>query len=309
MYRSIAQMKAVFDTKPSSVYDDDLTRHYQFPKRYLTLVKQALGDWVVLRRPRADGGNLAYFAVARVAGLEVDPRSPALTFARLTDYLEFDQHVPWRGAGRYAEQALREMPINEVGVYLRGRSVRSLSDADFTAIITAGISQTLAPDNAIRLGLVGVEEAALPFDFETVPGADQVRRVEQMLMNRKIRDANFRRHVCDAYSDRCAVSGLRIINGGGRSEVQAAHIWGVGEGGPDVVQNGIALSGTVHWLFDRHLISLTDEYQLLVSHNKVPAELRVLFERQMDRIHLPGDRRLWPHPEYIQRHRERFMAA
>jgi putative restriction endonuclease len=76
-----------------------------------------------------------------------------------------------------------------------------------------------------------------------------------------------------------------------------------------VVQNGLALSGTIHWLFDRHLISLTDEYRLLVSHNKVPAELRGLFERQMDRIHLPTDSRLHPHPTYIQRHREQFMAA
>jgi putative restriction endonuclease len=302
-------MKAVFDTKPGSAYDDDVTRHYQFPRRYLGLVKEADGDWVILRRPRADGGNLAYFAVARVAGLEPDPRASTLTFARLSDYLEFDRPVAWRQEGHYAEQALREMPVKQVGVYLRGRSVRSLSNTDFAAIVSAGLSQTLAPDNAIRLGLAGLEEAASPFEFDVVPGLDQVRRVEQMLMNRKVRDANFRRHVCEAYEDRCAVTGLRIINGGGRSEVQAAHIWGVGEGGPDVVQNGIALSGTIHWLFDRHLISLTNDYKLLVSHNKVPAELRVLFERQLDRIHLPKDERLWPHPAYIGRHRERFMAA
>src|SRR5690348_12278258 len=62
---STVAMKAVFDTKPSSGYDDDLTRHYQFPRRYLGQVKEAVGDWVVLRRPRADGGNLAYFAVAK----------------------------------------------------------------------------------------------------------------------------------------------------------------------------------------------------------------------------------------------------
>lgn len=302
-------MKAVFDTKPGSAYDDDLTRHYQFPRRYRSIAGDAVGDWVVLRRPRADGGNLAYFAVARVADLEPDPHDPTLTFARLTDYLEFDQTVAWRHEGRYAEQALRDMPVGEVGVYLRGRSVRPLSDGDFAAIVSAGLAQTLAPDNAIRLGLVGVEEAAQPFEFDVVPGFDQVRRVEQILLSRKIRDANFRRHVCEAYDDRCAVTGLKIINGGGRSEVQAAHIWGVGEGGPDVVQNGLALSGTVHWLFDRHLISLTDDYRLLVSHNKVPAELRVLFERQMDRIHLPRDQRLWPHREYVARHREGFLAA
>jgi len=302
-------MKAVFDTKPSSGYDDDLLRHYQFPRRYLRLVEQVAGDWIVLRRPRADGGNLAYFAVARVVGLEPDPREPKLTLARLADYLEFDRTVDWRSEGRYAEEALRELPTKDVGVYLRGRSVRLLTEADFSAIVTAGLSETLAPENAVRLGLVGVEEATTPFEFGEGLGAGHVRRVEQLLVNRKIRDANFRRHVCEAYEDRCAVTGLRIINGGGRSEVQAAHIWGVGEGGPDVVQNGIALSGTVHWLFDRHLISVTDEYRLLVAHNRVPAELRVLFERQMDRIHLPADERLWPHPRYLAQHRERFMAG
>jgi putative restriction endonuclease len=302
-------MKAVFDTKPSSAYDDEVTRHYQFPRRYLSLVAASLRDWVVLRRPRADGGNLAYFAVARIADLEPDPITPTLTYARFADYLEFDQNVAWRNNGRYAERALRELPTSEVGVYLRGRSVRPLTDEDFAAIVSAGLSQTLAPDNAIRLGLSGTQEAAQGFDFESLPGIDQVRRVEQLLVNRKIRDANFRRHVCDAYDDRCAVTGLRIINGGGRSEVQAAHIWGVGEGGPDVVQNGIALSGTAHWLFDRHLISLTDDYRLLVSHNKVPSELRALFDRQMNRIHLPMDDRLRPHRSYIQRHREKFMAS
>jgi HNH endonuclease len=90
-----------------------------------------------------------------------------------------------------------------------------------------------------------------------------------MLMNRKVRDANFRRAVCRAYDDRCAVTGLKIVNGGGRSEVQAAHIRSVADGGPDIVQKGIALSATAHWLFDRHLISIGEDMWLLVSHNKV----------------------------------------
>lgn len=301
-------MKAVFDTKPSSSYDDDLTRHYQFPRRYLALAKAADGDWVVLRRPRADGGNLAYFAVARVSGLEADPRSPKLTFARLADYLDFDRPVPWRQAGRYAEQALRDMPAKAVGVYLRGRSVRALSDADFADIVAAGLEETLAPANARRLGLdqQSIEEIQ---SGVFAPAIDRERRVAQLLTNRVVRDANFRRSVIEAYDDTCAVTGLRIINGGGRSEVQAAHIWPVASGGPDVVQNGIALSSTVHWLFDRHLISLTDDYRLLVSHNKVPAEFRRLFGQAGDRIHLPKSPSHWPHPTYIARHRERFAAA
>src|SRR3546814_4281262 len=80
-----------------------------------------------------------------------------------------------------------------------------------------------------------------------------------MLVNRKIRDANFRNHVLDAYENTCAVTGLRIVNGGGKAEAQAAHIWSVAGGGPAIVQNGLALSATAHWLFDRHLITFRSE--------------------------------------------------
>jgi putative restriction endonuclease len=42
----------------------------------------------------------------------------------------------------------------------------------------------------------------------------------------------------------------------GDAEVEAAHIKSVEAKGPDVVQNGLALSGTVHWMFDRGLLSV-----------------------------------------------------
>lgn len=311
-------MKAVFDTKPNSGYDDEIVRRYHIPTQsnYLAAAEAAVGDWIVYREPQRNGGRRAYVAVARVLRIERDRNRPDHAYAIVGEYLPFDRPVPFAGAadGGYWEEPLRLIEDRtRVGASLQNKSVRYLTDRDFCAIVNAGLAETLAPENAIRLGLtapaVGLEEGVRPFDFDAPPGIEQVRRVEEMLVNRKIRDANFRRQVCEAYDDRCAVTGLRIINGGGRSEVQAAHIWGVGEGGPDVVQNGLALSGTVHWLFDRHLISLTDDYRLLVSHNKVPADLRVLFERQMDRIHLPEDERLWPHPTYLKKHRERYIAA
>ena len=110
-------------------------------------------------------------------------------------------------------------------------------------------------------------------------------------------------------TDRVAeVTGLRMVNGGGKAEAQAAHIWSVADGGPDVVQNGIALSATAHWLFDRHLISLDEECRLLVSHNKVPSELIRLFPQPGERVHLPADPRLHPRPDYVARHRARFAG-
>ena len=70
----------------------------------------------------------------------------------------------------------------------------------------------------------------------------------------------------------------------------------------------LALSSTCHWLFDRHLICLTDSYRLLVAHNNVPEELQNLFTTQGDHIQLPKNERLWPKREYMARHRERFGA-
>ena len=129
-----------------------------------------------------------------------------------------------------------------------------------------------------------------------------------MLVNRKIRDANFRHHVLDAYENTCAVTGLRIVNGGGKAEAQAAHIWSVADGGPDIVQNGVALSATAHWLFDRHLIAFDDRLCLLVSHNKVPSELLQLFPPVGQPIRLPRDQALHPRPDFVARHRERFAG-
>ncbi|WP_244432288.1 HNH endonuclease [Rhizobium leguminosarum] len=117
-------------------------------------------------------------------------------------------------------------------------------------------------------------------------------------MNRKIREASFRRKVCDAYDSRCAITGLRIVNGGGKSEAQAAHICRLKKAARMSSRTNVALSAAVHRLFDRHLISLTDDYRILVSHTKVPSELKTLFARQMDRILLPRNARL----SYVAKH-------
>jgi putative restriction endonuclease len=76
-----------------------------------------------------------------------------------------------------------------------------------------------------------------------------------------------------------------------------------------VVQNGLALSATVHWLFDRHLISIGEDHRLLVAHNRVPGELVNLFRPRDEPIHMPKDPRLRPHPRFLAHHRERFAGA
>ena len=301
-------MPLVFDAKPDSGYDDRPGDRYHFPNRYLAAAKSGIGDWVVYRKPRRGDGPPGYFAVARLIAIESDPRSANSFYARVDQYLPFDANVPQADAsGRQFEAVLREAPTAGRGSAIQGRSIRPLSAKDFAAIALAGLHDTFDPDNAPRLELDRAHCDEETFELLHAPTESQERQIKAILLNRKIRDAAFRGAVCAAYDNTCAITGLRIVNGGGRSEVQAAHIWPVADGGPDVVQNGLALSGTIHWLFDRHLISVSDDYRLLVSHNKVPRDLQQLFANQLDRIRLPSRQSDWPSGVYLRRHREAAM--
>jgi putative restriction endonuclease len=101
---------------------------------------------------------------------------------------------------------------------------------------------------------------------------------------------------------------LRIIDCRGNSEVHAAHIWAVADGGPDVVQNGLALTATVHWLFDRYLLSITDDHRLLIAEQGIPTEILTLLGQNGGTLHLPLHAKDWPHPAYLKRHRSKFSA-
>lgn len=302
-------MKGIFDTRAGSGYDDEIVSRYHFPNRYLPAAQQCVGDWIVYREPRRNGGRSGYVAVARVTRIEPDHKRRGHSYAFVAGFLPFDRTVPLEHGGVYYEGILRAVGNRtKLGVALQGHSVRAVPEAEFGAIVRAGLGATLDPGNAVRLELDARTADTDTLALLEAPVAEQERRIAQILVNKKIREASFRRQVIDAYDGRCAVTGIRMINGGGKAEAQAAHIWAVQDGGPDVVQNGIALSATVHWAFDRHLITLTDSYGLLISHNKVPSELQALFRHRLDRVLLPEDRRLWPHLDYVRRHREGFAG-
>jgi len=153
------------------------------------------------------------------------------------------------------------------------------------------------------LDLAGFAEDAAAFDSAPLSGVRP-----DVLMSRKLRDASFARQVKTAYGGRCAISGLALRNGGGRPEVQAAHIRSVEKDGPDIVRNGLALSGTLHWMFDRGLISVAADYRILISHNKIDAETVARLIAPEQKLFLPENPRHHPHPEYLRYHRETIFG-
>lgn len=289
--------KVVFTAKPSSSYDDLVETRYHFPATYLRCAESAIGDWVVYYEPRRNGGRQAYFATARVERIEADPHRKSHYYAYVRDYLDFDVPVAWRtNHGRVFENQLRKADgSTNKGAF--GRSVRGLTEFEFESILAAGfdISQ-LGEDAYYRSGR----------SIAAVTGADAVadapREIVSQLISRPFRDQAFRHSVRRAYRDTCAFTGLSIRNGGGRPEVQAAHILAVEDNGPDSIRNGVALSGTVHWMFDRGLLAIGDEYEILVRDDAVPERVRSLLLPGR-RMLLPPDADERPQLEFVRSHR------
>ena len=116
---------------------------------------------------------------------------------------------------------------------------------------------------------------AVPQGFAEEPEVFE-RPIVERVTSRPFRDAAFSSAVRSAYDNTCAMTGLKIINGGGWPEVQAAHIRPVADLRPDSVRNGLALCGTIYWMFDRGLLSLDDDLKILMATDRVPDTVKRL---------------------------------
>lgn len=294
--------KLVLLHKADSIYEDEPDRVYDFPKAYLTAVNSAVGDWIVYYEP-VKAGPRGYFAVAKISRVIPKPRAEGRFLALIEpgSFLQFDSDVPRLLDGRPLEAALTEPDGSPRRGGLVQRAVRALPEREFSRIVGLGLPENLVEMEAIRYDAPGsdIREPAATFE----------RPVLERLTRRPYRDVAFRRKVRAAYDYRCTMSGLRLRNGGGRPEVQAAHIRPVEHQGSDSVRNGLALSGTLHWMFDRGLISVADDCQtILVSRNKVPGEVVDRLLSPTGTLRAPEDPRNAPHPENLRWHRENVFG-
>lgn len=69
-----------------------------------------------------------------------------------------------------------------------------------------------------------------------------------------------------------------------------------------------ALSGTVHWMFNRGLISVDDDYSLLFANGGVPDTITRLVNPEQ-RLLVPSRPDERPHSEFLQYHREKMFKG
>ncbi|MFM1862316.1 MAG: hypothetical protein RLZ26_838 [Pseudomonadota bacterium] len=291
--------KLVLLHRSDSKYEDEPDRVYDFPATYLAAMRDGVGDWAVYYEP-VKAGARGYFAVARIAQVIPKPGAEGRYLALIEprSFLPFDREVPRLADGRPLEAALTGPDGSPLAGGAQQRAVRRLPEAEFAAIVRRGLPDDLERAEAERYGAPAFDEGDAPFE----------RPVIERLLSRPYRDVAFRRKVRAAYANRCAMSGLALRNGGGRPEVQAAHIRPVDHGGSDSLRNGIALTGTLHWMFDRGLVSVAEDWTILVSRNKVPGEVIDRLIRPGGTLARPHDPRDWPHPANLRWHRQNVFG-
>jgi putative restriction endonuclease len=290
----------VFIHRADSIYNDSPAERYQFPKQYLERARACVGDWILYYEPVKVTASRGYFAIAKVQRIVPDATRQGMYLASIEpgSYLDFVNPVPFRNADGLLESGL----LNDSGKIsgVAQAAVRPISSSDFGRILQIGLDDPVPvlPRVGNQLGRGGFEEEDVPSLFE------EPRERINYLSSRVVRDRLFRRLVIKAYGERCAITGLKLINGGGRAEVDAAHIWPVERNGPDVVTNGLALSGTAHWMFDRGLISLSDDLDILISRHANDPDAVHSFINKTGRAIPPLEARDRPHPRFLAWHRE-----
>jgi putative restriction endonuclease len=295
---------AVFTTKVNPAYDDLPEIRYHFPRTYLNQAEQAVGDWILYYEPRREddspagrAGRQCYFATARVLRIEPDPIRPDHFYAYVADYLEFTEPVPFRQGPYYPESALRKVDgSTNKGAF--GRAVRVLPAAEYQAILQMGLAPVLPVKEDANILTEVVAEEVEAYEIDRKHVATQ----------RALRDAAFTQSIQSVYQATCAMTGLKLINGGGRCEIEAAHIRAVEHQGPDSIRNGIALSRTIHWMFDRGILSMEDNGQILQSRKLVPEPVGRMLNPDGIAL-LPDNPAQRPHSLFLRFHRERVFKG
>lgn len=302
--------KVVLVQGSSSEYDDETGIHYHFPDQYKKRLIACESDWAIFFTPVKDRGVSAehrgcYFAVAQLGKIKPDPKAEGLNYIDIiqSTYADFSTPVPRIVDQRFLEPKM-ERADGKVNIGTANQAVRHISDEVFDRILSLAWSDV---DGELpRTGDVSrmtVNEAKEPFEFEID------RKVVSQLTNRKNRDPRFRTAVLNAYGKQCAITGWSFVNGGGRAEVEAAHIRPVAHGGPDRISNGLALSGTVHWMFDRGLIGLAPTDEILISRKVNDKDSIRRLINPTGKLVRPSKPEHQPHPAFLAWHREHHKLA
>jgi putative restriction endonuclease len=119
-----------------------------------------------------------------------------------------------------------------------------------------------------------------------------------------VRGSLFKREVPKIYNYTCAISRMRIVSTSNTQMVDACHIVPFSISKDDTIGNGISLSPNFHRAFDRGLISISEDYKVIVSEclieNQSPFSISNF---KGIKLLLPENKGYYPRVESLEWHR------
>jgi putative restriction endonuclease len=297
----------------------DSPNSYEFPPQYLRFFEPLTrGEPLiaVIYEPRGESnlGRMSYVGWtvikdrAVLSGRRNARGQPLYQVTYADRYREFDRMVPREAIGEPVETWLRSVQRGRArNVATFGRAVRTLIPEDLQLILSLGV-----PTGVGRLG----QEVPRDHQFaEAMSTEERTRRLVSVVQ----REARFRDDVLAAYGHRCSISGLAVGTSPSRAYglVDAAHIRPVGSHGADLVSNGLALTPTLHRMFDKGLFTLA--YKGAALEVRTSPQLRDAMTRGNEGFHLrlvdglqaslPPMAGSWPSREAVDYHQSLIFQA
>ncbi|MGI0492163.1 HNH endonuclease [Alkalinema pantanalense CENA528] len=128
-----------------------------------------------------------------------------------------------------------------------------------------------------------------------------------------VRNAAFRRNVVSLYLQHCALCRLKIVSRDNQNIVDGAHIKPFSEFHDDRFDNGLALCKNHHWAFDRGWFGISDDYKIIIPHDRLheetPAYMRSLQDFDGESILLPNQETYNPRIDSLRWHRAFWKIA
>ena len=132
---------------------------------------------------------------------------------------------------------------------------------------------------------------------ESIRSDQDAREFAIATISRRRGQFTFRKLLLNAYGSKCCITGCDVI-----PALEAAHIRPYMGGHSNITSNGLLLRSDIHTLFDLGLLTIGDQYKVILSDTLAISEAY----QDLDgaQIKLPEQFANWPDREFLRDHRK-----
>lgn len=147
-------------------------------------------------------------------------------------------------------------------------------------------------------------EKSSKIDINNLPNGKERETIVKLRVNQSF----FRSAVMTSYNNRCCVSGV-----GNPQLLEACHIvsWADDSHNRTNPENGLCLNSLFHRAYDKHLMAITPDYEIIISENFMEKVEDSTFEKYLKeingrKINMPT--RFYPQRELLDIHYQKYLA-